>query len=228
MPQFLYRIQPTRPAMLTEGPTEREAALVSEHFAYLQDLVAQGTVFMAGRTLEAGDRAFGIVVFVAESEAAAEDLVRNDPAVKHGVMRAELFPYRVALWSPSAPPVPEPAEDVAFFRSLEERRTRALVEQQMDVIEELHAPEYELITPAGRVMSRAEYLSAIEQAPFYAAWEIGEMTCRIGSGTAAVRYQATLRFPSGREVHCWHTDLYERREGRWQAVWSQATERKNP
>lgn len=118
-------------------------------------------------------------------------------------------------------------QDAAFFRSLEERRTRALVEQQMDVIEALHAPDYELVTPAGRVMTRADYLSAIEQAPFYTAWNIGEMKCRLAANTAILRYQATLRFPSGRELHCWHTDLYERREGRWQAVWSQATERRD-
>ena len=104
MHHFLYRIQPTRPEMLTEGLTEHESALVSEHFAYLQGLVARGTVLMAGRTQDTGTRTFGVVVFVAESESAAAEVVANDPAVKHGVMRAELFPFRVALWSPSGPP----------------------------------------------------------------------------------------------------------------------------
>jgi len=28
MPHFLYRIQPTRPGMLADGPTEREAKVV--------------------------------------------------------------------------------------------------------------------------------------------------------------------------------------------------------
>jgi uncharacterized protein YciI len=103
MPQFLYRIQPTRIGMLTEGPSEQESAVVGQHFAYLKELNAAGTVLMAGRTLNADERTFGIVVFVAESEAQAEELVRNDPAVKHGVMRAELFPYSVALWSRTGP-----------------------------------------------------------------------------------------------------------------------------
>ncbi len=103
MKQFLYRTQPTRVGMLTEGPTEREAKIVSEHFEHLRSLVARGTVLMAGRTLNSDERTFGIVVFVAESEAQAAELVRDDPAVKHGVMRAELFPYRVALWSPNSP-----------------------------------------------------------------------------------------------------------------------------
>jgi uncharacterized protein YciI len=99
MQQYLYRIQPTRIGMLTEGPTEQETKVVREHFEHLQRLVADGTVLMAGRTLDADERTFGIVVFIAESEAQAAEFVRDDPAVKHGVMRAELFPYRVALWS---------------------------------------------------------------------------------------------------------------------------------
>jgi uncharacterized protein len=103
MQQFLYRIQPTRVGMLTEGPTEHEAKIVSEHFEHLRRFVDDGTVLMAGRTLNSDERTFGIVVFVAESDAQAAEFVRNDPAVKHGVMRAELFPYRVALWSRARP-----------------------------------------------------------------------------------------------------------------------------
>ena len=100
---FLYRLQPVRLEMITDGPTDREAAIVGEHFKYLQQLLAEGTVLMAGRTLNADDRTFGIVVFAAASEAKASEIVGGDPAVKHGVMRAELFPYRVALWSAKAP-----------------------------------------------------------------------------------------------------------------------------
>jgi uncharacterized protein len=103
MPQFLYRIQPARPGMLAEGPTGREVSIVNEHFEYLQKLVAEGVVFMAGRTQNIGERTFGIVIFEAASESDAVALMENDPAVKLGVMKAELFPYRVALWSPKAP-----------------------------------------------------------------------------------------------------------------------------
>ncbi|MEI9864207.1 MAG: hypothetical protein WDN00_06570 [Limisphaerales bacterium] len=56
MPQFLYRLELTRVQMLTEGPTEREVAVVGEHFEYLQKLVAEGVVFMAGRTENIGER----------------------------------------------------------------------------------------------------------------------------------------------------------------------------
>ncbi len=104
MLHFLYRIQPTRLGMLTEGPTERERKIVGEHFSYLERLVANGTVLMAGRTLNADEKTFGIVVFLAESELRAQEVVHNDPAVGNGIMRAELFPYRVALWSRFGPP----------------------------------------------------------------------------------------------------------------------------
>ena len=97
MAQYLYRIQPTRAAMLTEGPTEGEAALVSAHFNYLKALVEQGVVILAGRTLNTDPSSFGIIIFNADSDDSARALVDADPAVSGGVMRAELFPYRVAL-----------------------------------------------------------------------------------------------------------------------------------
>ena len=101
---FLYRIYPTRPEMLTDGPTPAERERIGEHFAYLQRLVADEVVLMAGRTLNTDTTSFGIVVFVAPSEDAARAIMEGDPAVQAGVMRAELFPYRVALWSESGPP----------------------------------------------------------------------------------------------------------------------------
>jgi hypothetical protein len=111
-----------------------------------------------------------------------------------------------------------------FFRALEVRRTRAIVERDLEAIEALHAPEYELITPAGRTFGRARYLDLIKAAPFYAAWEHGPMEVRVTAAMAVVRYQARITFPSGRVVECWHTDTYELRASGWLAVWSQATE----
>jgi uncharacterized protein YciI len=103
VPQFLYRVVPTRLAMLTEGPTERESSIVREHFQYLARLVEEGVVFVVGRTQTNDEKTFGIAIFEAQDEAAARALMEDDPAVKHGVMRAELFPYRIALWSKRGP-----------------------------------------------------------------------------------------------------------------------------
>ena len=98
-PQFLYRIVPTRPAMLVSGPTEREMQIIDAHLAHLRKLAAEGVVLMAGRTVDTGSATWGIVVFRAPSLADAEALMRSDPAIAQGVMHCELFPYRVAVWS---------------------------------------------------------------------------------------------------------------------------------
>lgn len=97
MNQFAYLLRPLRPRMLADGPTEDEARLVGEHFAYLQGLLAAGSLKLAGRASDAGERTFGIVVFEAVDSAAAAALMAADPAVRGGVMAAELFPFRIAL-----------------------------------------------------------------------------------------------------------------------------------
>ena len=83
--------------MLVDGGTPEEAAIVGQHFAYLQGLEQDGVVLLAGRTLNTDASSHGIVIFQAESDDAAQAVMANDPAVQQGVMSAELFPYRVAL-----------------------------------------------------------------------------------------------------------------------------------
>jgi hypothetical protein len=59
---YLYRLQPTRLDMIAAGPTEAEAEIVGQQFAYLQRLVTAGVVLMTGRTLDMGARTFGILI----------------------------------------------------------------------------------------------------------------------------------------------------------------------
>jgi len=94
--QYLYRIQPTRLEMVTHGPMNEEASILSEHFSYLKSLTEQGVVLVFGRTQNNDPSTFGIAIFRAESDDAARSIMSNDPAVKKGIMRAELFPYKVA------------------------------------------------------------------------------------------------------------------------------------
>lgn len=97
MQQFLYRIQATRPAMLSDGPTAEEEAIVGQHIAYLRQLAERDTLMLAGRTQNVDATGFGLVIFRAESEAVARRIMTEDPAVRQGVMTAELFPYKVAV-----------------------------------------------------------------------------------------------------------------------------------
>jgi len=94
---FIYRIQPIRMGVLVTGLKRSESRIVSAHFRYLKQLVAEGKVLLAGRTTNTDYSSFGIVVFKARSEKEAADIVAMDPGVKNGVFRAELFPFRLAL-----------------------------------------------------------------------------------------------------------------------------------
>jgi uncharacterized protein YciI len=94
--QFLYKITLTRLGMVTEGPTDAEAAVISQHFNYLKSLTDQGTLLLFGRTQNLDSTTFGIAIFRAESEDEARSIMCNDPAVKQNLMRAELYPYKLA------------------------------------------------------------------------------------------------------------------------------------
>ena len=95
--QFLYRIQAKRVEMLTEGPTPDEATVLSKHTAYLSELTEQGVVLLAGRTQNTDDSSFGIVILQADSFDSAKAIMESDPAVRDGVMRSELYPYKIAF-----------------------------------------------------------------------------------------------------------------------------------
>ena len=102
--QFIYRLEPTRPDMLATGPTPHENTVVAAHFSYLQALAAQQVVLMAGRTTQPGEPPLGIVLLQTASAEEAAQIMRDDPAVREGVMRARLSPFRVALWAGTADP----------------------------------------------------------------------------------------------------------------------------
>ena len=114
------------------------------------------------------------------------------------------------------------------LRQLETRRIQAILARDMPLLWQLHAPDYQLITPAGRTYSRERYLGDIESNTLrYLRWEAGEMDVRASAQMAIIRYQVTLELDNcdgaGPDFLCWHTDSYELRDGVWQAVWLQAT-----
>lgn len=93
MAEWIYVIRPTREGFKTE-PTAEEMAIMSEHFEYLQGLMAGGKLVLAGPALDAS---FGVAAFEAEDEAEAQAIMKGDPAVANGVMLATLHPYRISL-----------------------------------------------------------------------------------------------------------------------------------
>jgi hypothetical protein len=121
------------------------------------------------------------------------------------------------------------ADDAERIRQIERERLRSLVDADLATARRLHAEDFQLITPAGVALSRDDYLGGVESGqPEYRAWEADEITVRLYDDVAVIRYR-DVRFDVYRDdqlVHSgpmYHTNLYERRDGEWQIVWSQAS-----
>jgi uncharacterized protein YciI len=72
-----------------------EGELFAAHFAYLQGLLADGVLVLAGPTLGAVNT--GIAVFEAPDEDAARRVMDADPTIAAGLTRGELREMRVSL-----------------------------------------------------------------------------------------------------------------------------------
>jgi uncharacterized protein len=94
---FVYTLRPTRVAMLTDGPTAEEQGLAARHWGYSQQLLAQGSLIFAGRTLQRDPTTFAFAVVRAPSLEAARALAEGDPAVAGGVFAADVFPFQPML-----------------------------------------------------------------------------------------------------------------------------------
>jgi hypothetical protein len=119
-------------------------------------------------------------------------------------------------------------EGEELLRETERRRLAALVARDEPSMEALHGDDYELITPGGMQLSRAEYLEAVLSGLLdYRVFEPeAEIRVRFFETAGIVRYVARIQIqlPEGLDTgQFWHTDAYEVRDGRWQAVWSHAT-----
>jgi uncharacterized protein YciI len=93
IPTYIYVIRAVR-SDFSETMSAEEERIMSIHFEYLKERLHSGALVLAGPCL---DGAFGIVVFRAASKEEAEAFMNNDPAVRGGLMTAELHPFRLSL-----------------------------------------------------------------------------------------------------------------------------------
>ena len=118
--------------------------------------------------------------------------------------------------------------DAEHIRGIERARLCALVNADIIAAEPLHAPDFQLITPIGATLTKAEYLGAVAGGQIsYLLWEPGDIAVRLHTASAVIRYRARLEVVfGGHKVppgDYWHTDAYEYRDQQWMVVWSQAT-----
>ena len=112
---------------------------------------------------------------------------------------------------------------------MELERLSSLVAADVDSALPLMADDFQLIPPPGFPMTREEYLGAVEAGAIdYLVFEpVSEIDVRMYGNAAAMRYLGHVRVNVeglGEFDHeVWFTYVYEKRSGRWQAVWEQAT-----
>ncbi len=93
--QFVYFLKLIPRLCDPSNWAEQDNSVVGRHFRYLEGLLSDGSLILAGRTLD--DNPTGIVILEAASQEDAHHLMSLDPAVAEGIMTAELLPYRVSL-----------------------------------------------------------------------------------------------------------------------------------
>lgn len=128
-----------------------------------------------------------------------------------------------------ASPAAGDAEQIEEVRQVESQRLRSLVAADLSTARRLHADDFQLINPAGVPLTKSEYLGQIQSGELdYLAWEASAISVRLHGDAAVIRYR-DVRFDvnfNGKPVHrgpMYHTNLYERRNGQWKIVWSQAS-----
>jgi len=79
--------------------TEKDRAVVGEHFQRLVKFKNEGVVVLAGRTEYETNNPdmMGLVIFYAKDDKKALQFMMDDPAVKNKIMQAKVHPYGIAI-----------------------------------------------------------------------------------------------------------------------------------
>jgi len=92
--EWIYFIHPPRDDFAATMTAEEEAVW-HDHFVRFEHMLAEGMLILVGPTL--GRTNTGISIFEAPDEAAARQIMEEDPVIAGGFARGELRPFRVSL-----------------------------------------------------------------------------------------------------------------------------------
>jgi uncharacterized protein YciI len=97
---FCYRLNLREDLRDFKNWTDEENQTVGVHFNYLKRMLEAGKLLLAGRTVNIPmtDKDMGIAILETDSIEEARKIMENDPAVKSGIMTAELFEFSLALY----------------------------------------------------------------------------------------------------------------------------------
>lgn len=97
MNTYIYVLRLVKRLYDDDAWTEKDKIIVNDHFIRLKQDHEKGIVKLAGRTERTDDDGFGIVIFEAPDDMAADGYMNDDPAVRHGLMTAKVRRFRPAI-----------------------------------------------------------------------------------------------------------------------------------
>jgi hypothetical protein len=114
------------------------------------------------------------------------------------------------------------------LRALERARLQALVAGDTATARRYIARDFQLINPGGATSTKDDYLDGVQAGfPDYLVFQpSGPIVVRLSGNSASLRFPVSFDLLLGdlRLTHqAWVSELWERRGGRWQIVWEQAT-----
>jgi uncharacterized protein YciI len=97
--EFIYILHLTEKYQDEKNWTAEMGKIMGEHLSYMKNLYETGVSKMIGRTdLDTNNpNLFGLNILIATNFAEAESIAQNDPSVKNGIMRAEVFPFKIVF-----------------------------------------------------------------------------------------------------------------------------------
>jgi uncharacterized protein YciI len=95
--RFIYLLRLAERLHTDAGWTKDDEEAIGRHFRHLKAATETGQAIVVGRTLEPGDKTFGLVIFEADSPEAAQAFAESDPAVVAGIMSVEVRPFALVL-----------------------------------------------------------------------------------------------------------------------------------
>lgn len=95
--QFIYLLRLVERLHDDAAWTKADEETIGRHFRHLKAATESGQAIVVGRSLEPGDKTFGLVIFEADDADAARTFAESDPAVVAGVMTVEVRPFALVL-----------------------------------------------------------------------------------------------------------------------------------
>lgn len=89
---FVFKMVPPRPTF-AQDMTMEERNIMKEHVAYWTDKLTQGIVLVFGPVLDPKG-VWGLGIIEVKDESQLNILTRDDPAIKSGLQKMEIYPIK--------------------------------------------------------------------------------------------------------------------------------------